>query len=185
MKDLILASGSPRRKELMETLEFPFRVVVSDVEEVVKENLSPAAIVKDLAYQKAKAVFKNNPDSIVIGSDTVVVCDGKILGKPANKQQAKEMMMMIKGKSHKVITGLAILHNREQYLASDTSKVFFEDIDERDIEAYIETNEPYDKAGGYAIQGWAGKYISKIEGNYYTIVGLPINKVYNYLKKWM
>ncbi|MGI6607816.1 MAG: Maf family protein [Erysipelotrichaceae bacterium] len=183
MKKLILASKSPRRKELLELLGFDFDVVVSDVNETVSENLSIEEMVKALAYQKAIAVFETHPDNIVLGSDTVVVVDNEILGKPKNAKQAKEMMLKIKNREHQVITGVAILSKQEKIVFSNTSVVHFNDIEEKEIDKYIKTSEPYDKAGGYAIQGWAARYISSIEGNYYTIMGLPLDKVFESLNK--
>ncbi len=183
MKRLVLASGSPRRKELLATLGYPFEVIVSDIEEVVDESLSVSEIVKSLALQKARAVFEGNQDAIVIGSDTVVACDGKILGKPHSKEQCKEMIELLRNKSHSVITGVAILYDDQIINFADEAKVYFDDISDEEIAEYIEMKEPYDKAGGYAIQGWAGKFISRIDGNYYSIVGLPVSTVYKELKK--
>lgn len=185
MKRLVLASGSPRRKELLSTLGYDFEVIVSDVEEVVDHSLTVNEIVKSLAKQKAMAVFQENRDAIVIGSDTVVACDGQILGKPHSKQQCKEMMELLRNKSHSVITGVAILYDDQIINFADEAKVYFDDISDEEIEKYIEMKEPYDKAGGYAIQGWAGKFISKIDGNYYSIVGLPVSTVYQHLKNIM
>lgn len=182
MKKLILASKSPRRKELLAMLPFEFSIEVSNVNESMEQDLPANEIVKSLAYQKANAVFKNNTDCIVLGSDTIVVCDGKILGKPHSKQQAREMMQFLRNKSHEVMTGVAILSEEKQDVFVNTSKVYFNDISDQEIEEYISTDEAYDKAGGYAIQGWAGKFISRIEGNYYTIMGLPLDEVYEKLK---
>lgn len=181
MRKIILASGSPRRKELLGYVTKDFVVEVSDVDEIVNHDLSSQEIVKSLAKQKAMAVFNNNPEAIVLGSDTVVACDGKILGKPHSKKEAKEMMQMLRGKTHEVITGICFISKDEIYNVADTAVVYFNDISDKDIDEYIETAEPYDKAGGYAIQGWAGKYIRKIEGNYYTIMGLPVDMVFEYL----
>ncbi len=185
MKKLILASKSPRRKELLELLGFDFDVVVSEVNEVASNDLSPEGLVKALAYQKAKAVFEMHPDKVVLGSDTIVVVDDVILGKPKNQKQAKEMMLKMKNREHYVITGVAVLSEREDVIFSDTSIVHFNDIAEKEIDEYITTSEPYDKAGGYAIQGWAARYISAIEGNFYTIMGLPLDKVFKTINKML
>lgn len=184
MKEIILASGSPRRKELMEMLGFDFRVIVSDVEEVVDESLKPEEIVKSLAHQKALAVFNEHQDALVIGSDTIVVADDKILGKPHSKLQAKEMMELLKNDKHQVMTAVSFISDKEEKVICDKATVHFNDIELTEIEKYIETKEPYDKAGGYAIQGWAGKHIRAIEGNFYTIMGLPVDIVYQYLKDY-
>ena len=183
MKKLILASKSPRRKELLELLGFNFDVVVSEVNELASDNLSPEELVKTLAFQKAKSVFKTHPNDVVLGSDTIVVVDNEILGKPKNQNQAKEMILKMKNREHQVITGVAILSDKENIIFSNTSIVHFNDIEEKEIDKYIKTTEPYDKAGGYAIQGWAARYISAIEGNYYTIMGLPLDKVFEGLNK--
>ncbi|MGI6508986.1 MAG: Maf family protein [Erysipelotrichaceae bacterium] len=185
MKKLILASKSPRRKELLELLGFDFDVISSEVDEVSSEDLSPEEMVKALAYQKAKAVFETHPDNVVLGSDTIVVVDDEILGKPKNERQAKEMMLKMKDREHQVITGVAVLSKKEEIIFSDISNVHFNDIEEAEIDRYVKTDEPYDKAGGYAIQGWAARYISAIEGNYYTIMGLPLDKVFKYVKKML
>lgn len=184
MKTIILASGSPRRRELLSMLGFDFDVEVSEVEEVIRPGLTNTAIVKDLAYQKAKAVFEKHKDCIVIGSDTIVECDDKIMGKPHSQQEAKEMMQTLRNRSHKVITGVAILSDKQQDFFADVAEVIFNNIADSEIEEYIQSKEPYDKAGAYAIQGWAGRYIREIKGNYYTIMGLPIDKVFNILKQY-
>ncbi len=184
MKRVILASGSPRRKELMNTLGFQFEVAVSDIEEKIEKDLKPQDIVKSLAFQKADAVFKTNRDALVIGSDTIVVYRDKILGKPHSKQEAKEMIEMLKNEQHQVMTAVAFLSEQEQKVLCDVATVHFNDIAKNEIETYIETDEPYDKAGAYAVQGWAAKYIRGIEGNFYTIMGLPLDLVYAYLRKY-
>ena len=183
MRKLILASGSPRRKELLGMLGYDFEVIVSNVQETMKEGLGPVAKVKDLAYQKASAVLKEHPDAIVIGADTIVLVDGEILGKPHDEKEATEMMKRLKNREHQVITGVAILCDRRQQFFSETTEVYFENISAEEISRYVKTAEPYDKAGAYAIQGWAGKFISRIEGDYYNVMGLPIAKVYSKLKR--
>lgn len=185
MKKLILASKSPRRKELLELLGFDFDIITTEVNESVSENLSPEELVKTLAYQKAIGVFESYPDNVVLGSDTIVVVDNEILGKPKNQQEAKEMILKMKNREHQVITGVAILSKEENVIFSNTSVVHFNDIEEEEINKYILTSEPYDKAGGYAIQGWAARYISAIEGNYYTIMGLPLDKVFETVNKML
>ncbi len=183
MKRLILASKSPRRKELLKLLDFDFEIISSEVDEVVPNNSSPKQIVEALAYQKAKAVYDAHNNDVVLGCDTIVVVDNEILGKPKNHKEAKEMMLKMKDREHQVITGVAVLSKEQENVFSDTSVVHFNDIEEKEIDKYILTSEPYDKAGGYAIQGWAARYISAIEGNYYTIMGLPLDKVYRAIKK--
>ena len=184
MKELILASTSPRRKELMEVLGYKFQVKASHVEEHVDYRCTPAQIVMDLARQKAEAVFNENKEAVVLGSDTVVVVDEKILGKPKNSDEAAEMMRLLRNRTHQVITGVAILSMEKQDIFADVTTVHFSDITDEEIEQYIKTPEAYDKAGGYAIQGWAGRFATKIEGNYFTIMGLPISAVYEKLKDY-
>ena len=168
MKRMILASGSPRRKELLQMLEVPFQVLVSDTKEVITKN-EPAEVTKELSYQKAMAVAGQVEEGIIIGADTVVSIDGKILGKPADKEEAREMIYKLQGKSHMVYTGVTV------NVAPMT---------ENEIEAYISTEEPYDKAGAYGIQGLFGKFIEGIEGDYFNVVGLPVHRLYEELKKF-
>ena len=183
MKTIILASASPRRKELLEMLGYDFEVIVSEVDETMRPGLTPAGQVKDLAYRKARAVYDQHPEAIVIGADTIVLVDDQILGKPHSEKEAEEMMKLLRGREHLVITGVAILCERKEHHFCEESKVFFDNITNEEIAHYVRTAEPYDKAGGYAIQGWAGRFISRIEGDYYNIVGLPINKLYSKLKR--
>ena len=185
MKKIILASNSPRRKELMEMLGYDFEVVVSHVEEVIDDKLSFNDMVKSLALQKGRAVYETHPNCLVIGADTVVVVDDIILGKPHNQKQAQQMIEMLSNRSHIVMTAVAFISKEEQYVICDTSRVKFNEIPADKIEQYVLSDEPYDKAGGYAIQGWAGKYIREIEGNFYTIIGLPIDIVEDYLQSYL
>ena len=185
MKKIILASNSPRRKELMEMLGYDFEVVVSHVEEVIDDKLSFCDMVKSLALQKGRTVYETHPNCLVIGADTVVVVDDKILGKPHNQKQAQQMIEMLSNRSHIVMTAVAFISKEEQYVICDTSRVKFNEIPADKIEQYVLSDEPYDKAGGYAIQGWAGKYIREIEGNFYTIIGLPIDIVEDYLQSYL
>jgi len=185
MKDLILASGSPRRKELFDLLEIPYRVEVSNADEVLDYNLPIEKMIENVAYQKGKAVYQNNQNSVVVAADTVVVIDNEILGKPKNKEMCKEMMKKLSGKTHDVITGIAIFVDGKVIQDYEITHVHFVKLTDEEINEYIESSEPYDKAGGYAIQGKAALFIDKIEGNYHNVVGLPIYKVYSYLKELM
>ena len=184
MKDLILASTSPRRKELMELLGYDFKVMASHVEEHVDFSMKPDEIVQNLARQKAEAVFNENRDAVVLGSDTVVVVDEQILGKPKDENEAREMMQLLRNRTHQVITGVAILSEERKDIFANTTTVHFSNITDEEIEEYIKTPEAYDKAGGYAIQGWAGRFVPTVEGNYFTIMGLPISEVYEKLKNY-
>lgn len=187
---IILASKSPRRKELLSMITNNFEVIVSNVEERVNYELVPSEIVKELALQKAEKVFedtKNLGDRIVIGSDTMVVKDNKIYGKPKNYGDAMSMLKELKNAKHEVNTGLAIIAENDGKLTKITdvsiASVYFSDITDEELEEWIASGEPFDKAGGYAVQGKFGVFIEKIEGDYYTVVGLPIRKVYTAIKE--
>ena len=172
---LILASKSPRRKELLKQIGIPFVVVVSDAEEVSGNSWTPAALVVENAKRKARAVAEKYPDSPVLGADTVVSSEGKIFGKPKDKDEARKMLTALSGKMHEVTTGLALINRNEIRTTSVTTKVFFDTMTKADIDAYIATEESMDKAGAYAIQGKAARFIEKIEGSYSNVVGLPLN----------
>lgn len=189
---VILASGSPRRKELLKLVVPEFEIVVSGAEEKLEENLKPEEQAINLSYLKAKNVFdETNGDRIVIGSDTMVVKGSKIYGKPENREHAKQMIKeLLEGdKTHYIITGLSIIvqngEEYKEYKTFDKVKVYFKDISDEEIEKWIDTGKAMDKAGGYAIQDEFGVFIEKIEGNYSTIVGLPIHKVYEIIKEYI
>ena len=188
---IILASKSPRRKELMDLLGIDYEIIVSNADETLEEGLSFKEQSKKLGYIKAKAVFdKTNGDRIVIGSDTLVVKEGKLFGKPKDKQDAIRMLNELKNDKHQVFTSLAILVQEgdkyEEYIDCDTTDVYFSDITETDIERWVDSGEAYDKAGAYGVQSSKfAVFIDKIYGNYTTIVGLPIHKVYKILKKYI
>lgn len=187
MKRMILASGSPRRKELLQMLEVPFEVLVSDTKEVITKN-EPAEVTKELSYQKAMAVAGQVEEGIIIGADTVVSIDGKILGKPADKEEAREMIYKLQGKSHMVYTGVTVIAKSDDMVSASSfaegTKVNVAPMTENEIEAYISTEEPYDKAGAYGIQGLFGKFIEGIEGDCFNVVGLPVHRLYEELKKF-
>lgn len=176
---IILASGSPRRRELMDLLELPYEVIPSTKEEVMTGKI-PSEVVKELSYMKAEDVAgKTKGTALVIGADTVVACDSEILGKPKNEENAKEMLRKLSGRSHSVFTGLAFLWIEDGRIVKTVNKavetkVLVEAMSEEEIAAYVETKEPMDKAGAYAIQGKFAPYISGIEGDYYNVVGFPI-----------
>ena len=182
MKRMILASGSPRRKELLQMLEVPFEVLVSDTKEVITKN-EPAEVTKELSYQKAMAVAGQVEEGIIIGADTVVSIDGKILGKPADKEEAREMIYKLQGKSHMVYTGVTVIAKSGDMVSASSfaegTKVNVAPMTENEIEAYISTDEPYDKAGAYGIQGPFAIHIEKINGDYNNVVGLPISRLYH------
>jgi septum formation protein len=183
MSQLILASGSPRRKEILEQVGISFEVMKSDVEEVITKT-DPAEIVMELSRQKAEDVFgKLDDPAIVLGADTVVAYDGKILGKPEDEEDAKAMLRMLSGKKHSVFTGVTLVSKKGIESFYEETLVEFYPMNEEEIEAYVLSGEPMDKAGAYGIQGKAAAFIKGIQGDYYNVVGLPIAKVVKKLQK--
>lgn len=188
---IILASSSPRRKELLELITKKFKIIPSTEKEVLDEKLSIEEQIKELSYTKAKNVFeKTNGNRIVIGADTVVTKNGKIYGKPKNELQAKEMIKeLLQGnKMHYIITGLSVLiqinDKYTEYKTYDKVKIYLKDILDDEIQKWIDTGKAMDKAGAYGIQDEFSVFIDKIEGNYTTAVGLPIHKLYDIIKKY-
>ena len=187
---VILASKSPRRKELMDLLGIEYEIMVSEADETLEEGLSLEEQSKKLGYIKAKAVFdKTQGDRIVIGSDTIVVKDGKIFGKPKDREDAFNMIDILKNDKHQVFTSIAILVQKDgkydEHIECDITNVYVSDMSKEEINAWLDTEKAYDKAGAYAIQLEFAKYIERIDGNYGTIVGIPINKVYRILKQYI
>ncbi|RLQ91991.1 Maf family protein [Planomicrobium sp. Y74] len=175
---VILASQSPRRSELLEMLGFDFRVIPSKKEEPKPEQFQNALnYVLNCAEVKAADVAINNPDAVVIGSDTVVVCDGEILLKPEDKKQAMEYLHKLSGRSHKVITAVSVKAGNSGVQFHETTEVTFFDLPDSWIESYTNTDDPYDKAGAYGIQTLSGLFVEKINGDYNTVVGLPIARL--------
>ena len=174
---IILASASPRRKEILERYNVPFCIIKSDVIENIEPGLSPKEVVKYLSKIKACDVFDKHPNDFVIGADTIVVIDDLILGKPKDRNDARRMLSLLKGRAHSVMTAVTFASSNEIKTILSESRVYFNDISEEEINDYIDTAEPYDKAGAYAIQGMAAKFISHIDGDYNTIVGFPIDLV--------
>lgn len=174
--EIILASGSPRRRALLGEIGIPFRVVVSDAPEDLDPELDPEAQAVALAERKARAVAANLGEGLVLGADTIVVLDGDILGKPADDADAARMLRRLSGRAHDVITGLALIDARtgERMTAAVTSLVTFHPLDDQTIARYVATSEPRDKAGGYAIQGIGGRLIAQLDGCFDNVVGLPL-----------
>lgn len=189
MNKVILASASPRRRELLEQIGIEFEVIVSKADENIKAD-TPSQLVMSLSEIKAQAVYdaaglKNG--EMIIGADTVVVLEGMVLGKPRDKENAKEMLRKLSDNRHEVLTGVTILYMTEGILKKETfhekTFVYTYAISEKEIEEYIETNEPMDKAGSYGIQGIGAKFIKKIDGDYNNVVGLPVSKIYQKIKE--
>ena len=186
MEKIILASQSPRRRELMEMLGLPFEVMVSEAEEKIT-GTDPAAVTEELSARKAAAVAAEIREGIVIGADTVVALQGRILGKPADRAGAEAMIRSLQGQSHMVYTGVTLIRKRDGHTETRTfsegTRVHVAAMSDSEIQAYLDTDEPYDKAGAYGIQGIFGKHIAGIEGDFYNVVGLPVHRLYQELKK--
>lgn len=176
-KRLVLASGSPRRKELLASLGLSFEIQVSDVDETIEHGADPVQIVQELAYRKAQAVANGLQNAFVLGADTIVVLDRVILGKPTDAEDAKRMLNMLSGRSHHVYTGIAVVEAGGGRVIRDVqgTEVVMKKLTSEQIDAYIATGEPMDKAGAYGIQGLAAQFITEIHGDYFNVVGLPIS----------
>lgn len=186
MRKIILASASPRRKVLLKQIGLNFEVVVSNFEEKIEDNLKPVDLAKKFSLQKAKDVAKNYDDAIIIAADTFVVLGNEILGKPKNKELARKMLEKLSGKAHLVITGFTIIDTKsgKTVTKSVESKVFMKKLTKEEIDAYVNTGEPLDKAGAYAVQEKGGLFVEKIEGDFFNVVGLPIFTLMQGLKKF-
>lgn len=176
---LILASKSPRRRELMKFISNDFICKTAEVDETLPDGIAPADAVLYLSKIKA-APFKNGGDTI-IGADTVVAIDGKILGKPENADEARAMLKLLSGREHSVFTGVTVIEGEKERSFFAETKVRFFPLSDGDIERYIETGEPFDKAGAYGIQGYGSLLVEEIHGDYFNVVGLPVSKVHNLL----
>ena len=187
---VILASGSPRRKELLKCITEDFEVIVSNSDESFQEGLTIEEQTKRIAYLKAKTVFdQTQGDRMVIGADTMVLKDRKIYGKPKDKQEAYQMLSTLQNDMNQVITGISILIEKNgiqrKYIDYDMGKVYISLMNDREIREWIDSGKAMDKAGAYAVQEEFCKFIEKIEGNYATVVGLPIHKVYQVVKQYL
>jgi septum formation protein len=178
---LVLASQSPRRRELLETAGIPFIVRVRPVEEVRAAGEAPEAYVRRLARAKAEAAWEG-PHEIVLGADTVVVLDQDVLEKPLDQDDARRMLTKLSGREHVVITGICLKHVGGTEVDSVSTSVCFHALSAEEIENYVASGEPMDKAGGYAIQGLASKFVARIDGCFFNVVGLPVSRVYRYLR---
>lgn len=179
---LILASQSPRRRELLERAGFRFLVRPAEVDESWREGEDPEAHVRRLAREKARAVAASQQE-IVLGADTVVVLDGEILGKPADAADARRMLELLSGREHCVFTGVCLKRGDLELVEAERTLVRFARLEDEEIRAYVDSGEPMDKAGAYAIQGLASKFVERIEGCYFNVVGLPVARVYRMIKR--
>ena len=174
---LLLASASPRRRELLTQAGFPFQIQPANIPEDPHPNEEPIAYVTRLAQQKAEAIHRHHPDSTVLGADTTVTVDNHILGKPTSPEDAARMLRLLSGRTHRVITGVSVVSASRTQTAAEVTAVQFLSLSDQEIQTYIATGEPSDKAGAYAIQGYAARWIPRIDGCYFNVVGLPISLV--------
>jgi septum formation protein len=183
-KRIVLASASPRRSELLDSAGISFSVVPADIPEELLPGESPTAHVLRLAAEKALAVAGSAEGDIFVGADTVVVCDGEIMGKPVDSAAARRMLNALSGKAHEVITGFTVYEREQERLVSDavSTRVIFKPLTAGEIDAYVATGCPFDKAGAYAIQGGAAYMVRGIEGSYTNVVGLPLCEVVEVLR---
>ena len=182
---LILSSNSPRRKELLAGLDIPFEVrVIEDIDESYPDNL-PAGEIAEYIAQKKAAAYEVGNDEVLITADTIVVLNDQILGKPADAEEAKQMLRSLSGKTHHVITGVCLKSRDQQHHFSVVSEVTFKTLAEEEIRYYVETYKPFDKAGAYGIQEWIGYIgVTGLSGSYFNVMGLPVQRIYEELKKF-
>ena len=184
MRNIILASTSPRRKELVELLRLPFEAVASAYEEDMSLLLPPRELVQHLALGKAQAVAMTYPDALVIGGDTIVVLKDRVMGKPHTPEEAREMLQALRGTTHQVVTGLAVIDTAtgETKTSATVTDLTFKAYSDEEIENYLKTGEPFDRAGAYAIQGYASLFVEKIDGDYQGALGLSVVELVKILK---
>ena len=178
MPEIILASQSPRRKQLLQWAELDFQVMVSDTDESFPPELKPDSAAIHIARQKALAIQEKEKEKTIIAADTIVVLHGEIIGKPKNREEAIEFLSRLSGQHHKVITGVVIVKDDEEISFADTTDVAFHPLTREQIEFYVDRYQPYDKAGAYAIQEWIGVVgIKSVHGDFYNVMGLPVSRV--------
>jgi septum formation protein len=186
---LVLASASPRRRELLKNAGIPFIVQPSEIPELPREGEAPQACAERLAREKALDVFRQRPQDFVLGADTIVIVGGQILGKPRDVVDAARILRLLSGRTHQVITGVCLIgpdrkgRSSLRDTRSETTLVTMSELSDEDIQSYVATGEPLDKAGAYAIQGIASRWISRIEGDYFNVMGLPVSLVYRMLRE--
>lgn len=181
---LILASSSPRRQELLRQVHIPYKIRTTEVDELSLNENNPQKIVQQLALIKAESAMRQNLKEVILAADTIICYQDRILGKPNNKEEAMDMLSMLSGNEHEVYTGVAIQSTADLYVFFEKTKVTFWPLSPEEIEWYIETKEPFDKAGAYGIQGSGAIFVKKIVGDYYNVVGLPISRVVRELRRF-
>lgn len=186
MERIILASASPRRRELLEKIGLKFEVEPSDYAEDMRSGLSPDELARAISLEKARAVASRHKNTVVIAADTFIVFKGKIMGKPGTEAEARRMLMRLRGKSHSVITGFTILDTDENKILTKSVEtvVHIKNLTSDEIEAYVKSGEPLDKAGAYAIQGLGSAIVERIEGDYFNVIGLPLSALAEGLKEF-
>ncbi len=185
-KQIILGSGSPRRKELLAMLGFSFEVVVREVEETYPAKMEPAVVPVFLAQKKAAAFKLEHTSDLLITADTVVICENEVLGKPENEEHAVEILHKLSGKMHAVVTGVNLYSIEKSHAFSERTEVYFSALSEEEIRYYIRNFQPYDKAGAYGIQDWIGlRAITRINGSYTNVVGLPTERLYREIQAFL
>jgi septum formation protein len=186
MEKIILASASPRRKELLEKIGLKFEFEPSDYAEDMRSGLSPAELARAISLEKARAVADRHKNAVVIAADTFIVFRGKIMGKPGTEAEARKMLMRLRGKPHSVITGFTVLDvdNNKVLTKSVETVVHIKNLSLEEIDAYVKSGEPLDKAGAYAIQGLGSTIVERIEGDYFNVIGLPLSALAEGLKEF-
>ena len=180
--NLILASQSPRRKELLGLFRIPFSVRVADIDETMNPSAAPYSEVARVSRLKALTIPRE-PDDVVVAADTIVVCEGNVLGKPHSEDEAKEMLRLLSGRDHQVMTGMTVLRGDSAAVVTEVTDLHFRELTDKEIDAYVATGEPMDKAGSYGIQGGAALFCQRMEGDYYNVMGLPVCRLTQILKE--
>lgn len=181
--EIILASKSPRRIELLKLMGLEFSVHPCTAEEVIEDDWSPKQVVESLALQKAQAIFNLHPDCCVIGADTIVWLNGEVIGKPRSKEDAHSILSKLQGNTHEVYTGIAVITPNETQRRHCITQVTFSPMSQSEIDGYIASGEPMDKAGAYGMQGIGGVFVESVNGSSFNVIGMPINILYQMLKK--
>ena len=180
--ELILASQSPRRRELLGLFRLPFVIRVADIDETMDETASAYEEVARVSREKALAVSRGQ-DDVVIAADTIVVCQGKVLGKPHSPEEAAEMLSLLSGRDHQVMSGMTVLRGEKATTVTEVTDLHFRELSEKEIDEYVASGEPMDKAGAYGIQGGAALFCRRMEGDYYNVVGLPVCRLAEILRE--
>lgn len=177
MKKIILASESPRRREILMQTDIVFMTATMNPDETLDSTLPISEAVEQIALRKALSVQEKYPNEVIVGADTVVIVDGEVMGKPGDEEDARAMLKRLSGRTHQVMSAVAIIQNERKEVFHEVTDVTFIELSDNAIEKYIKTREPYDKAGAYAIQGKGAVFVDRINGDYYNVVGLPVSKL--------